>query len=129
VVNEDIERPLLTGTMGASDPPTRRTFPLIVQTAKTADLPDKLPAISHPIPPGGSDQFQISLRFGPPGATMTSLARDIYQQFAQKYPMRFGWTDRRPIGTLFLSSAAAGFRTNPRGWFLDPSIDINGDPA
>ncbi len=34
------------------------------------------------------------------------------------------WPDRRPIGSLVLATAATNWRTNPRGWFLDPQIDV-----
>jgi hypothetical protein len=36
------------------------------------------------------------------------------------------WTDRRPIGVLFLASNYHSSATNPRGWFNDPSLDVTG---
>ena len=41
---------------------------------------------------------------------------------APKYSLR--WTDRNPIGSLIIATAATNWITNPRGWLLDPSIDI-----
>lgn len=34
------------------------------------------------------------------------------------------WPDRRPIASLVLATAAAGWPSNPRGWFIDPSINV-----
>lgn len=36
------------------------------------------------------------------------------------------WPDRRPVGALFLASHAHASRSNPRGWFNDPALDIAG---
>ena len=63
--------------------------------------------------------FYMSLRFGPAGASPVLLADDIYQRFAQRYPSEMKWNDRRPIGTINLSSAAMGIKKNPRGWFME----------
>lgn len=76
--------------------------------------------ISPPsIPPGKSVETLTSLRFGPTGATVKTLAPDVLQSFAAKYPFRLVWRDRRPIGTLFLSTSEAHPATNPRGWFTN----------
>jgi hypothetical protein len=37
------------------------------------------------------------------------------------------WADRRPIGALFLASHFHASRSNPRGWFNDPSLDVGGN--
>ncbi len=36
------------------------------------------------------------------------------------------WTDRRPIGALFLASNFHSSSTNPRGWFNNPELDVRG---
>jgi len=36
------------------------------------------------------------------------------------------WTDRRPIGALFLASNFHASRVNPRGWFNEPNLDVRG---
>lgn len=36
------------------------------------------------------------------------------------------WTDRRPIGALFLASTAHVSTVNPRGWFNNPGFDVRG---
>ena len=127
VANEDTEKPLVVGSAGAIDSPANLTFPLLILTGKSSKLPDRIPAINRPIAPGASDQYQISLRFGPVGSAPGKLAGDIYQRFGARNPVRFNWADKRPIGALFLATANAGWPTNPRGWFLDPSIDVSSE--
>jgi hypothetical protein len=34
------------------------------------------------------------------------------------------WPDRRPIASLVLATSGAGWSKNPRGWFIDPSVDV-----
>ena len=41
-------------------------------------------------------------------------------------PVRLRWTDRRPIGVLFLASNYHSSATNPRGWFNEPGLDFTG---
>ena len=41
-------------------------------------------------------------------------------------PTHIHWSDRRPIGVLFLASNYHSSATNPRGWFNDPSLDVTG---
>ncbi len=122
LANEDVTQPLLVGFPGTSNPPNNTTFPVILHTG-TSTYSDRLPFINRPVPPGGTLQFQLSFRFGAAGSPLTSLAGDVYLQFAANYPMRYGWTDRRAIGTLFLASSGTAYPTNPRGWFNDPTVD------
>jgi hypothetical protein len=39
---------------------------------------------------------------------------------------RLNWTDRRPIGSLFLADYSHRSLTNPRGWFNAPALDFVG---
>ena len=57
-------------------------------------------------------------------ASTQSLVGDVLRAFAGKYPATLNWPDRRPIGSAFLATSARNYPTNPRGWFLDPSVDI-----
>jgi hypothetical protein len=123
LVNEDVAKPLLLGFPVALDTPANTTFAVAVTTGANpySDMPR---VIERPIPPGGSDEYRISMRFGPVGSTAALLAKDVFERFAAENPATFAWTDRRPIGTLFLATAATGWETNPRGWLLDPKINI-----
>jgi hypothetical protein len=105
------------------DSPVNTTFPIAINTGLNP-YSDRPRAIERPIPPGGSDEYRISMRFGSVGSTAPQLAKDVFERFAAENPAIFGWTDRRPIGTLFLATSATGWETNPRGWLLDPRINI-----
>ncbi len=120
----DITKPIQLGFPWSNNSPANTIFPLQMNTGLVNGYPTQYQAINRPIPAGGSDQFSFSLRFGPPGSTEETLAPDIYQDFAAAFPMTLNWPDRRPIGALFLSTAAAGYATNPRGWLLDPTINV-----
>lgn len=122
--NLDPSKTLMSGFPWALDRPTNTVFPLRVNTGKEDMYPDFYPVISRPISPGGSDVYQLSLRFGPVGSTALSLAGDAYQKFAATFPARLNWSDRRAVGSLIIATSAAGWKTNPRGWLLDPSIDV-----
>jgi hypothetical protein len=124
VANEEIGRPLLVGFPGG---PSRTERPLRVSTynAERWLSPYLDPYLNRPIPPGGSDAFHLSVRFGPAGATSAALAPDVIARFRAAYPYRLKWSDRRPIGALFLSSAPPHPANDPRGWFNnEASVDV-----
>ncbi len=122
--NDDVTKPLMAGFPWALDKPANTTFPLRVNTNRDPMYPSFWPFINRPISSGGSDQYHLSLRFGAPGSTLQALGGDLYQSFGAAFPPQFSWTDRRPIGMLILGTSAAGYPTNPRGWLLDPTIDV-----
>ena len=124
VADDNVTMPLQLGFPWSFDPPANSIFPLSVNTGTVSSYPNQYPVINRPIAAGGSDQYQYSLRFGPAGSTLTSLAPDVYQSFAAAFPPTVRWPDRRPIGQLILATAAAQYPTNPRGWFLDPTVDV-----
>jgi hypothetical protein len=76
-----------------------------------------------PIKPGTSRSATLSLRFGDSGLPGWMIAKDVLAKFAAKYPAELNWKDRRPIGSAFLATSMKGYKTNPRGWFLDPDLD------
>jgi len=41
-------------------------------------------------------------------------------------PVSLHWKDRRPVGILFLASNFHASKTNPRGWFNNPLLDVIG---
>jgi hypothetical protein len=125
LANEDVERPLVIGFPWALDKPANTTFPLRVVVGRDDMLPDMLPYISRTIPPGHSDSYTLSLRFGPGDSNVAKLGNDILQRFATRFPSELKWKDRRPVGTVFLASASLKTKINPRGWLLDHSVDVN----
>ena len=74
--------------------------------------------------PGEKGVYNISLVFGSPNATSAELCPDAYDAYAKANPMILKWPDRRPIASAFLCNPATGWKTNPRGYFQNPKIDI-----
>ena len=111
--NEQVDQPLWLGLSKASD----------------GDLYDVV--CRYDGPPRGSEigagdwrQFSISLRFGPAGTDPLTLIPDLNKRYAERFPAELNWSDRRPIGCAFLSTSDTKWKTNPRGWFQDRTVDI-----
>lgn len=120
---DDVTKPLLIGFPYATDG-AKTHFPLTLNTDRVASYADSYPTINRPIPAGASDEFRFSFRFGGVSDTGSTLAQDVLHNFALAHPSTFNWADRRPVAQLILSTAAAHFPTNPRGWLFDPQIDV-----
>jgi len=126
--NDDVTLPLVIGFPWALDRPGNTTFPLQISSGPTSWLhPFIDPYLDRPIPPGKSDTYTLSLRFGEAGIPAEALSGDIDRKFAKTYPLTLRWPDRRPIGYLILSSTVPhppGGK-NPRGWFNnDAGTDV-----
>lgn len=63
----------------------------------------------------------LTFRFG--GEALEKLVAGICRRIAVSYPSTTEWRDRRPIGAIMLATANAHWPHNPRGWFLDSSLD------
>ncbi|HUA58245.1 MAG TPA: Ig-like domain-containing protein [Verrucomicrobiae bacterium] len=124
LANDDVSKPLMAGFPWSLNSPANTVFPLRVNTNQDPMYPTFWPFINRPIAPGASDTYHLSLRFGPAGSTLQSLAGDVYQSFGATFPSQVNWPDRRPIGMLVLGTSNTGWPTNPRGWLLDPTIDV-----
>jgi hypothetical protein len=122
--NEDVRRPLLVGFPWALDKPANTVFPLRINTGRDSMYPDSLPTIDRPISPGATDRFTLSFRFGAAPIDLARVASDLFGMFAKVNPFTLKWPDRRPIGSLIVATSAAGWPKNPRGWLLDPNLDI-----
>jgi len=125
IVSEDIDKPLMLGFPWADNRPTNTIFPLNLNTDRVASFPDSLPTIDRPIPPKGTDQYTITLRFGRAKSADEQLVGDVYKKFAQVFPAKLKWKDRRPIGAIFLATNSKDWNGNPRGWFADASLNVN----
>jgi hypothetical protein len=124
VADDEMEKPLLLGFPWATNKPDNTVFPLTMNTDRVSSYPDSYPVIERPIPPGGKDEYQISLRFGRAGDGLLELAKDVFQKYAQAFPPRLNWRDRRPIGAIFLATAATDWTTNPNGWLSDSRVNV-----
>jgi hypothetical protein len=124
VADDEIEKPLLLGFPWTTNRPDNSVFPLTMNTDRVKSYPDSYPAIERPIPPRSKDKYQISLRFGRPGDGVMELAQDVFRKYAQAFPFKLNWRDRRPIGAIFLATAATDWATNPNGWLSDPRVNV-----
>ncbi len=120
VINRDVQSPLAVGLIPINNSAQNCHYSLYVGSANLWFAPGNWPQFNRPVPAGGRDNYQISLRFSPPGTNSSHVAADINAQYAAAHPSELSWDDRRPIGALFLSSASdAHPDSNPRGWFHD----------
>jgi len=118
VANDDVTRPLYVGHMTCLQTATDRRYELWVGSTPYWSLPGNWPRFNRPIAPGATDQYAVSVRFGPTGSTTTQLAPDIYASDGARYPFQLKWADRRPIGNIHLANSdVAGSLYNPRGYF------------
>ena len=85
--------------------------------------------VSRPILPGASDTYTFSLRFAPSGTGARTIAKDLFTNFSQTWPQTFQWSDRRPIGELFMTNPTSAWipdtNANPRNYTVAPNIDIH----
>ena len=125
IASEDVEKPLMMGLPWAADKPADTIFPLSVHTGRVKSYPDSYPTIVRPIAPNQTDDFAISLRFGRSKDTEQMLAGDIDQKFASAFPQQLKWSDRRPVGAIFLATGPQQWADNPRGWFGDEKLNVN----
>ena len=92
------------GVSHSTNPSTNTSFPFMITC--------------HDIKRGITKTFNVSLRFGPAGSHVQDLSGDVLERYAKKYPFQINWTDRRPIGAIFLASSGINVATNPRRWIL-----------
>jgi hypothetical protein len=120
----DTNSQLYAGLNTNSDTSTNNDWTMWVGTAPEQSQNSSWPVFNTPVAPGGTDNFEVSLRFGPAGTDPYKLATDVEQAWATVFPDQVNWPDRRPIGQLNLtSSPAAGvlYPDNPEGWLNDSS--------
>jgi hypothetical protein len=125
IASEDFERPLMVGLPWALNKPANTVFPLSVHTNRVSSYPLSYPTIVRPILPKSSDQFTVSIRLGRSNATEASLTGDLSKQFATVFPQELNWSDRRPIGAIFLAAGPQDATPNPRGWFGDSRLNVS----
>jgi Bacterial Ig domain len=117
-------KPLYTGYQPAG--PANAYYPIISGTA-IDNMATFFPVNDRPVMPGQTDSFTVSLRFAPSGTSISTLAADVYQNWAATWPAQLNWSDRRIIGTAYLASSPNssninqpdGYPNNPRRYFND----------
>jgi hypothetical protein len=102
------------GVPYSTNAPAKTSYPFIVNC--------------RDIKPGTSKTFDVSLRFGSAGASVQNLSGDVLKHYAEKYSFQIKWTDRRPIGAIYLASSGIKVPTNPRRWIMNShKLDITTD--
>ncbi|MDD5164997.1 MAG: peptidoglycan-binding protein [Candidatus Pacebacteria bacterium] len=88
------------------------------------------------VPHGTTVTATNAIKFYPLGTSLLEAVPEVISAWTAQYPMQNFWSDRRPIGTDFLSSppcpivngCASDFSKNMNGWFsngIDPgSVDV-----
>ena len=84
-----------------------------------------------PVLPGQSNTFQLSLHFFPPDTPLSEEVKAAARSWSTRWPATLTWTDRRPIGTVYLASSPQQgmprLASDPRRYFVTdkiPDIDI-----
>ena len=129
-VAPDATKPLYSGFDPAG---TGNSYYPIISSTTPDFLATFQPHNDRPVQPGQSDTFTVSLRFASSGTSTAALASDAYASWARTWPPQLNWSDRRPIGTVFLASSPSGnvnqpggYPNNPRRYFNDSnSNDFN----
>jgi hypothetical protein len=76
--------------------------------------------------PGQSFSYTMAIKFVKPGITTAAASTKAYTNFRNSQPFKIKWSDRRPIGALFLSSfTGQKFPANPRNWSMLPATEVN----
>ena len=84
---------------------------------------------STPLAAGESVNCRLQLRTGSGNASLRDLAGPAVDAFLQKHPPELTWKDHRAIATIFFATSVAGYAHNPRGWLLDPTMDVTTSPG
>jgi hypothetical protein len=118
------DKPLYSGFIATG---TGISYTPLISSTTPDGLATFQPHNDRPVLPGQTDTFTVSLRFAPAGTAASLLATDADSSWAQTWPSQLHWTDRRPIGTIYLASSPtggdvsqpAGYPNNPRRYFND----------
>ncbi len=75
------------------------------------------------VAPGESLTVKMSLRFASADSDNDKLIADMYEAFREYHQPRLVWTDRRPVGAIWMAHGK-GPANNPRNWFKDKDLDV-----
>ena len=122
-VNPSAAKPLYSGFLPAG---RGYAYTPVISGTTPDGVASFLPHFDRPVLPGETDKYSVVLRFAASATPTSSLAQDAYQDWAQLWPAKLSWPDRRAIGTVYLASSPqgdpdspGGFANNPRRYFSD----------
>lgn len=84
---------------------------------------------SASVAPLGSATVNGYIRFGPANAEQSTLEPELISAWSTAYPPQLNWTDRRPIGQLFLANGSGTSSSNPRGWLAGSACNCTDQPT
>jgi hypothetical protein len=125
VTNEDVNNNVFVGLLDANTPEGKLYKVWVSAIPFNGMVTNGIPNLERKIAPGKSLTYHIALRFYPGNTPDEKVAPSVVAQFRAKNKMEFAWKDKRPIGTLFLSSVdKKNAAINPRG-FIPTNANIN----
>ena len=125
--NEQLVRPLAFG-LGRPVEGNARIRPVLAYTGRHTSLKRRFPFIERPVPSGRSDHWEMSVRFAALDTSLNAIASDLYAQFAELFPRKLRWPDRRPIASIFVAGGGnLPQPSNPRGYRFARKLDLRTD--
>lgn len=125
--NDDVTSPLFVGMVDEQSTSGAR-YKVWVSAIATTNISALAPSIEKKMSPGQSIEYHVSLRFTSAKDDGLAVVDDILKKFRTVYPYSVKWQDRRPIGSLFLSSFENKTnKNNPRGWLPYTKVDVVSD--
>lgn len=113
-VSTEPTKPLYYGFESAGSSTSQN---IIMATLKPDGLAGFDTPFNRTVNPGETDTFTVSLRFGPSGSSLNSLAHDAYLAWATAHPQHpnVGNMNHGSIQTVYLSDATSGTVSNVSG--------------
>lgn len=125
LTNEDVGNNVFVGLLDANNPSGKEYKVWVSTIPFNGMVTNGIPNLEKKLAPSQSVTYRLALRFYPDGTPDESVAPTVMAKYRAKTKVQFRWKDRRPVGTLFLSSVAkqnAG--ENPRGWLPSQRVSV-----
>lgn len=122
--NEDVAKPVFVGLLDVNNPDGILYKVWVSAVPFNGMQTQGIPNIEDKIAPGKSVRYQLALRFYPSGTPDEKVAVPVVAKYRAHINAKSLWSDRRPLGALYLSSVTKqNPAANPRGWL--PWLNIS----
>ena len=123
----DATKPIYEG-FGPNGPANHYSLQVSTNNGSSKGFLSSAVPFSRPVASGQTDTYSFTLLFAPSGTDYHSIAGDVLVSFGKAWPQTLNWTDRRPIGELFMtastSSSTSSSSPNPRNYSIAQNINI-----